>query len=123
MCFGLICLNKRYINVFVFYDFAEIFKYTDISLTRCLLHQYFSMPLADNRPHQRFTYKISVQTGWKSGAGSDANVFFQLYGEETETDPRVLTDGKLKVIYAPCTVKICNCCTSRPATVRLFGRA
>lgn len=40
------------------------------------------------------TYRIQIITGSKRGAGTDANVYINIYGEQGDTGNRFLTNSK-----------------------------
>lgn len=44
----------------------------------------------DNHPNDSYVYEIFVQTGYKSGAATTADVFIVLHGTQGETPPRKL---------------------------------
>ncbi|CAH1800511.1 unnamed protein product, partial [Owenia fusiformis] len=58
--------------------------------------------LADNDSNDQFKYTIHVFTGSKYKAGTDANCFFQLYGDMADSGPRKLTDGKVAALRSGC---------------------
>ena len=39
-------------------------------------------------------YKVSVYTGNKSGAGTDANVYITLFGENGDSGEKIIDDNK-----------------------------
>ena len=59
--------------------------------------QWRVIPLADNGPHDRFTYLVTVFTGTTSRAGTKSNVFFKLSGEYENTEVRKLEGNTEKV--------------------------
>ncbi|XP_065066412.1 uncharacterized protein LOC135692255 [Rhopilema esculentum] len=53
-------------------------------------------PLEDNHPSDNYLYEVSVQTGFKKGAGTTADVFIVLNGNLGETSPRKLKNPNRK---------------------------
>lgn len=53
--------------------------------------------LKENDPFDRQFYEITVFTGFGSSAGTTANVYFQLSGDENQTEVRQLKDENRKV--------------------------
>lgn len=56
--------------------------------------------MVDNSPDANYRYRITVYTGMRRGAGTDANVFLVLYGRDGKTKPRILMDGVRKVGFS-----------------------
>lgn len=54
-------------------------------------------PLVENDPSDRQFYEITVYTGFTSSAATTANVFFQLSGDEDQTEVRRLKDENRKI--------------------------
>ena len=50
-----------------------------------------------NRDTDQGVYIMDVYTGVRGGAGTAANVFIMLHGEDEQTEPIVLMDGIRKV--------------------------
>lgn len=55
-------------------------------------------PLPDNDPSDMYLYEVTVQTGMRSSAGTDSNVFIILSGERDETEIRQLADDKRPIM-------------------------
>jgi hypothetical protein len=50
-------------------------------------------------------YRVTVYTGKKIGAGTDADVFITLYGKEGESGPTILKDKKNNFEAGRCELK------------------
>ena len=66
-------------------------------LTIFVTHQAGVTALKENDPFDRQFYEITVFTGFGSSAGTTANVYFQLSGDENQTEVRQLKDENRKV--------------------------
>lgn len=55
--------------------------------------------MEDNLPTDRYNYQIAVHTGVRQNASSTSNVCFILSGDDGDTGPRRLSDGKRPVSF------------------------
>ena len=53
--------------------------------------------LEENDPFDKQFYQITVYTGFPSSSGTTSNVYIQLSGDEGQTEPRHLRDGKRRL--------------------------
>ena len=53
-------------------------------------------PLPDNDPADQYRYEITIWTGIRRGAGTKSKVSLILYGEDADSEPRLLEDKKRK---------------------------
>lgn len=51
------------------------------------------LPLMDNYDEDEFEYEIHVHTGFAPKSGTKSRVFFRIYGSETGTGIRSMSDG------------------------------
>ena len=59
-------------------------------------------PLPDNDPADQYRYEITVWTGIRRGAGTSSKVSLILYGEDSDSEPRVLEDSSRKPFAVRC---------------------
>ncbi|KAL5017875.1 hypothetical protein ScPMuIL_003597 [Solemya velum] len=55
-------------------------------------------PLPDNDPRDKYLYEVAIFTGSRKNSGTTARVSFMLTGEQEESSPRLLEDGKKKIL-------------------------
>lgn len=62
--------------------------------------------LCDHKEEHWYFYLINVYTGFRRGAGTKSNVFFNLTGDYGDSGDRFLNDGKTEVEFRFSNVKI-----------------
>ena len=55
------------------------------------------MTLPDNDPLDEFAYEITVWTGYRGQSGTTSRVAIVMYGDETESAPRMLWSRKRNI--------------------------
>ncbi|XP_077979555.1 polycystin family receptor for egg jelly-like [Glandiceps talaboti] len=55
-------------------------------------------PLPDNDPNDKYLYEVVVLTGRRKNGGTNSKVSFILSGEDDETDVRIISDEKRKIL-------------------------
>ena len=100
-CFYSILIFEKYnvaICYYSFYSFSErnIDKLYDIDRENIIYIFFYSFQtemkeLADNNPGDYYSYVVTVDTGYKIGAGTSANINFVISGAMGDSGVRHLT--------------------------------